>query len=77
VSDKIDFRVLEEKLQKSYEKLDKMENYVYNVFCRQKYILEYFGDPKIKDCGKCDNCMKANRSMKKDNIDYREKEYLI
>jgi ATP-dependent DNA helicase RecQ len=77
VSDKIDFRVLEEKLQKSYEKLDKMENYVYNVFCRQKYILEYFGDPEIKDCGKCDNCMKANRSMKKDNIDYREKEYLI
>ncbi|MFP4514836.1 MAG: RecQ family ATP-dependent DNA helicase [Parcubacteria group bacterium] len=77
VSDKIDFSVLEEKLEKSYEKLDKMENYVYNVFCRQKYILEYFGDPEIKDCGKCDNCMKANRSMKKDNIDYREKEYLI
>ncbi len=77
VSDKIDFRVLEEKLQKSYEKLDKMENYVYNVFCRQKYILEYFGDPEIKDCGKCDNCMKANRSMKKGDIDYREKEYLI
>jgi ATP-dependent DNA helicase RecQ len=77
VSDKIDFAVLEEKLQNSYEKLDKMENYVYNVFCRQKYILEYFGDPEMKDCGKCDNCMKAKRSMKKGDIDYREKEYLI
>jgi ATP-dependent DNA helicase RecQ len=77
VFDKIDFEVLEKKLQKSYEKLDKMENYVYNVFCRQKYILEYFGDSEIKDCGKCDNCMKAKRSMKNDNIDYREKEYLI
>jgi ATP-dependent DNA helicase RecQ len=54
-----------------------MENYVYNVFCRQKYILEYFGDPEMKDCGKCDNCMKAKRSMKKGDIDYREKEYLI
>jgi ATP-dependent DNA helicase RecQ len=76
-ADKIDFSVLEEKLEKSYEKLDKMENYVYNVFCRQKYILEYFGDPEIKECGKCDNCMKAKRSRKKDNVDYREKEYLI
>ncbi len=77
LSDSINFKVLEEKLNNSYEKLDKMENYVYNVFCRQKYILEYFGDPEKKDCGKCDNCLKASRSVKNDGLDYRKKEYLI
>jgi len=53
----IDFRALKEKLAHAYNKLDKMENYVYHNGCRQQYILEYFGDQSAKVCGKCDVCL--------------------
>lgn len=54
---KIDFSALKEKLAHAYEKLDMMESYVYHTGCRQKYILEYFGDKDAKNCGKCDVCL--------------------
>ncbi|NCD00665.1 RecQ family ATP-dependent DNA helicase [bacterium] len=55
----IDFSKLREKLEQAYDKLDKMENYVYQTDCRQKYILDYFGEENPKNCGKCDNCLKG------------------
>ena len=53
----IDFTALKNKLKKSYQKLDMLENYIYHLGCRQKYILDYFGDSEAKDCGVCDNCL--------------------
>ena len=53
----IDFRALKEKLAHAYQKLDKMENYIYHTGCRQQYILEYFGDREAETCGKCDVCL--------------------
>jgi ATP-dependent DNA helicase RecQ len=53
-----------------------MENYVYQVTCRQEYILKYFGDLHAKPCGKCDNCVKAAKAAAKGGEDYRYKEYL-
>lgn len=53
----IDFSAMREKLKRAYGKLDMMENYIYNHDCRQKYILDYFGDSETKSCGKCDNCL--------------------
>jgi ATP-dependent DNA helicase RecQ len=53
----IDFSALKEKLAHAYEKLDLMENYIFHTGCRQKYILEYFGDKEAKNCGKCDVCL--------------------
>jgi len=53
----LDFKSLRQKARRAYEKLDKMEDYVYFSDCRQKYILNYFSDFEISKCGKCDNCL--------------------
>ncbi len=53
----IDFSAMREKLKRAYDKLDMMENYIYNFGCRQKYILDYFKDSEARPCGKCDNCL--------------------
>ena len=54
---KLDFEALKYKLKHAYNKLDLMENYIYHNTCRQKYILDYFGDLEAKKCAKCDNCL--------------------
>jgi len=61
----IDFSALKEKLKRAYAKLDKMEDYVYHFYCRQKYILDYFCDDTAKNCNKCDNCLTANGYKRK------------
>ncbi|MFH0955727.1 MAG: RecQ family ATP-dependent DNA helicase [Candidatus Falkowbacteria bacterium] len=57
---KLDFEALKYKLKHAYKKLDLMENYIYHFDCRQKYILDYFGDLEAKKCAKCDNCLVKN-----------------
>lgn len=54
----IDFLAIEEKKQRSFEKLDIMENFVYHSGCRRKYILDYFGEKSSSACGNCDNCLR-------------------
>ncbi len=61
----IDFSAMREKLKRAYDKLDMMENYVYHLGCRQKYILDYFKDSEAKPCGKCDNCLAGGGYNKK------------
>ncbi|MFA5197662.1 MAG: RecQ family ATP-dependent DNA helicase [Patescibacteria group bacterium] len=61
----IDFKVLKEKLERAYAKLDKMEDYIYHFGCRQEYILDYFGDLNISACKKCDNCLTGGKTEKK------------
>lgn len=58
----IDFSAMKAKLKNAYEKLEKMEDYIYNFTCRQKYILDYFNDNNSKICFKCDNCTNSNIS---------------
>ena len=72
----LDFKGLKAKAARAYEKLDEMENYVYQLGCRQEYILNYFGDLNAKTCGKCDNCLRVGRINQSRNDDYRLKEYL-
>ncbi len=57
---KLDFAALKYKLKHAYKKLDLMENYIYHFNCRQKYILDYFGEIEAKICAKCDNCLTKN-----------------
>ncbi|MEK7557897.1 MAG: RecQ family ATP-dependent DNA helicase [Patescibacteria group bacterium] len=57
---KLDFRALSEKLKHSYKKLDQMEEYIYDAGCRQKYIMDYFGENEAEKCAKCDNCLVGN-----------------
>ncbi|MEA3449729.1 MAG: RecQ family ATP-dependent DNA helicase [Patescibacteria group bacterium] len=54
---KLDESAMKEKLRASYDKLDKIEDYVYSLICRQKYMLNYFGDTDSRVCGKCDICL--------------------
>ena len=54
---KFDEGAMKEKLKNAHKKLDKIENYIYNLGCRQKYILDYFGDQDSKPCGQCDFCV--------------------
>lgn len=55
----IDTTRLKNKAAKAYGKLDYMENYVYTEGCRQKYLLEYFGDYEMNRCERCDTCLKS------------------
>ncbi len=54
---KIDKAAMKEKLRRAYDKLDTMEEYIYDLDCRQKFILNYFGDPDARACEKCDTCL--------------------
>ena len=72
----LDFKSLKNKADRAYEKLDEMEQYVYQIGCRQSYILKYFGDLDAKDCGQCDNCLKLKKVKDAGGKDYRYKEYL-
>jgi ATP-dependent DNA helicase RecQ len=72
----LDFKALKEKADRAYEKLDEMEQYVYQVGCRQQYILKYFGDHDAKPCKTCDNCLKLEKVKSAGGQDYRYKQYL-
>lgn len=69
---KLDFSALKHKLKHAYKKLDLMENYVYHNFCRQKYILNYFGETEAEKCDKCDNCL-SGRMGEVEKVKFEEK----
>ncbi|MFA6171331.1 MAG: RecQ family ATP-dependent DNA helicase [Patescibacteria group bacterium] len=69
---KIDFSAMREKLERAYEKLEAMENYIYHFGCRQKYILDYFGEENPGDCKKCDNCLVGGGYARKNSAPKRE-----
>jgi ATP-dependent DNA helicase RecQ len=52
----IDFDEINRRKAAEYEKLDKMIDYAETGRCRQRAVLDYFGDPSPGDCGLCDNC---------------------
>jgi len=60
---KIDFTAMREKAERSYGKLDEIENYVFTSSCRPQTILNYFGDYEVESCGKCDNCLSPKKSF--------------
>ena len=52
----INFKALEERKQREYDKLERMIKYARATKCRRSYILGYFGDHDATECGRCDNC---------------------
>ncbi len=42
-------------------RIEKMLHYLQTDDCRSRYIATYFGDPAIKECGVCDNCLSKKR----------------
>ena len=73
----LDLQALKNKLNQAYEKLDKMEEYVFSFTCRQKFILNYFGDIDSRECGRCDICFGSAPLIKekKENNFYEERKY--
>ncbi len=52
----IDFETLEKQKAAEYERLEQVLRFARDHRCRQKRILEYFGQQDAGNCGNCDNC---------------------
>ncbi|MEM6472400.1 MAG: RecQ family ATP-dependent DNA helicase [Planctomycetota bacterium] len=58
----IDFDELARRKASEYEKLEAVIGFARTGGCRQRVILDYFGDPESKNCMKCDRCDVAGES---------------
>ena len=70
---KLDSKELKNKLKDAYSKLDKIEEYIFDWECRQKFILDYFGEDNIQPCGKCDICLGSPGQQRKSKSPNKEK----
>lgn len=52
----IDFEELAVRKQAEYDKLESVIQFARAASCRQRVILDYFGDPNAEDCTRCDRC---------------------
>ncbi len=69
----LDLDALKYKLGKAHEKLDQIEDYAYSYGCRQKFILDYFGDFNSSICGLCDTCLSGQGYDRKRELPLRDK----
>ena len=58
----IDGQALALKAARDEERLKTVINFSYSQSCRQKWILDYFGEGNGENCKRCDNCKQANNS---------------
>lgn len=69
----IDTKALKYKATHAYSKLDQMEEYVFTRQCRQRYLLEYFGDYELERCKRCDMCLRGGQTQEiNDSAEKRE-----
>lgn len=59
----IDFDELGRRKAAEYEKLEAVIEFARTPRCRQRSVLDYFGDPNVRDCGMCDRCDPTGKSM--------------
>lgn len=52
----IDQERIEEKARRDHAKIEAITKYAYCTGCRQRWILNYFGENVAEDCGHCDAC---------------------
>ena len=52
----IDRDALQEKARRDHAKIESITRYAYSSGCRQKWILDYFGETDSAPCGHCDQC---------------------
>lgn len=53
---RIDKDRIEEKARRDHAKIESITRYAYSIGCRQRWILDYFGETGTCDCGHCDIC---------------------
>ncbi len=59
----IDWRAIDRRRQREFDKLEAMQRYAYATTCRRQALLQWFGDPAARaECGACDNCLGETRS---------------
>ena len=58
----IDFEELARRKAAEFAKLDAVIGFARSGGCRQKVILDYFGDPAASDCKRCDRCVPEEAS---------------
>ncbi len=59
----IDWRALDRRRQREFDKLEAMQRYAFATTCRREALLKWFGDPAARaECGACDNCLGERRS---------------
>ena len=59
----IDWRAIDRRRQREFDKLEAMQRYAYAKTCRRQALLLWFGDPAARaECGSCDNCLGETRS---------------
>lgn len=54
-----------ERKRVQYKKLQQMVDLVYSNTCYRKSILNYFGEPFLKDCNNCSNCLNEGEVVDK------------
>ena len=52
----LDTAAIEEKARRDHAKIEAITRYAYSAGCRQRWILDYFGESSPGDCGHCDVC---------------------
>lgn len=72
----IDREALEEKAARDHAKIDAITRYAYSSGCRQKWILDYFGETGSAPCGHCDQCRPAE-ALDADELQDAEKTILL
>ncbi len=59
----IDWRSIDRRRQREFDKLEAMQRYAYATTCRRQALLQWFGDPAARaECGACDNCLGERRA---------------
>ncbi len=71
----IDQKLYDFRKNRQMERVKKMMAYVEDNFCRQKQLLQYFGEIDSKECGICDVCLGRNEAnVTNDDFErYKEK----
>ncbi len=59
----IDFDELERRKKAEYEKLEAVITFARTSGCRQRVILDYFGETNASNCGTCDRCNPTDGSV--------------
>lgn len=58
---KIPFNVYEERLNRLQIRINAVINYAITNVCRSEFLLNYFGEKNINECGHCDICLSKKK----------------
>jgi len=59
----LDFESMERRKEAEYEKLDRVIAFAETRRCREREILDYFGQAHPAPCGRCDNCARKGKRL--------------